>query len=172
VGDCAFSGLVIDVRWLDGEALAEVVRLAEAGLMVILPRSPHPSGRRPRRDYGDLLEALGSCPNVVDRLGASGLRPLIAGADIPPYWARVTAEALYVFFAHPKAREVRYPMRYGQSLCRKRTIRRVTIDHDAGLFSGDLIFEPYQSLLLRVSAAEGVQFVDIGYRPPEPSCVE
>jgi len=40
------------------------------------------------------------------------------------------------------------------------------------LFSVDLIFEPYPPLMLRVSAAEGVQFVDIGYRPPEPSCRE
>jgi hypothetical protein len=172
IGDCAFSGLLIDVEWLDGEALAEVVRLAEAGLMVILRRAPRPPGKRCRGDYRDLLESLRALPNVVDRLGASGLRPLINGEDIPPYWARRTAEALYVFFAHPKARELRYPMRYGQSLCRERAIRRVTIGHETESFPVDLIFEPYQSLLLRVSVAEGVQFVDIGYRPPEPICLE
>jgi hypothetical protein len=104
----------------------------------------------------------------VDRLNASGLRRLIAGDDLPPFWARRTAEALYVFFAHPKARAVRYPMGYGESLCHERMNRQITIDHEGDPFRVDLIFEPYQSLLVRVSAAEGVQFVDIDYRPPDP----
>jgi len=39
-------------------------------------------------------------------------------------------------------------------------------------FPVDLIFEPYQSLLSRVSVAEGAQFVDIGYGPPELTCPE
>jgi hypothetical protein len=47
--------------------------------------------------------------------------------------------------------------------------RRIRIDHEGESFPVDLIFEPYQSLLVRVSVAEGVQFVDIGYRPPEPN---
>jgi alpha-L-rhamnosidase len=168
VGDCAFPGLLIDVEWLNGEAVAEVVRLAGAGLPVILRMLPRSPGKRPRGDYRDLLESLRALPNVVDRLDASGLRPLIAGDDLPPFWARRTAEALYVFFAHPKARTVRYPMGYGESLCRERMTRRVTIDHEGEPFWVDLIFEPYQSLLVRVSFAEGVQFVAIDYRPPEP----
>ena len=172
VGDCAFSGLLIDVEWLDGEALAEVVRLAGAGLPVILRRTPQAPGKRPRGDYQESLDSLRGLPNVTDRLAASGLRPLIAGNDLPPFWARRTAEALYLFFAHPKAREVRYPMRYGQSLCRERAIRRITVDHQGKTFPVELIFEPYQSLLVRVSIAEGVQFVDIGYQPPEPICQE
>jgi hypothetical protein len=168
VGDCAFPGLLIDVEWLDGEALAEVVRLAGAGLPVILQRLPRSPGKRPRVDYRDRLESLRALPNVVDRLDASGLRPLIAGDELPPFWARRTAEALAVFFAHPKARAVRYPMGYGESLCRERMTRRVTIDHEGEPFRVDLIFEPYQSRLVRVSVAEGVRFVDIDYRPPEP----
>ena len=34
----------------------------------------------------------------------------------------------------------------------------------------ELVFEPYQSILACVSRAEGVRFVDIAYRPPEPDC--
>jgi hypothetical protein len=168
VGDCAFGGLLIDVEWLDGDALAEVVRLAEAGLPVILPREPRPPGKSTRGDYRDLLESLRALPNVVDRLDAAGVPPLIAGGDIPPFWARRTPEALYIFFAHPKARELRYPMRYGESLCRERAIRPITIHHEERSFPLDLTFDPYQSVMLRVSAAEDIQLVDIGYRPPEP----
>ena len=36
IGDRHFSALLIDVKWLDGDALGEVVRLADAGLPVIL----------------------------------------------------------------------------------------------------------------------------------------
>jgi hypothetical protein len=170
VGDCAFSALLIDVEWLDGDALGEVVRLANAGLPVILPRSPRSPGKRPRSDYGTLLDALRARPNVFGRLGDSAVAPLVAGDDIPPFWARRTAESLYLFFAHPKARELRYPLRYGQSLFLERVVRRVTIDFEGTLHALDLVFEPYQSLLACVSRAEGVRFVDIGYRPPEPVC--
>ena len=128
VGDCTFSALLIDVEWLDGDALAEVARLAGSGLPVILQRSPRPPGRHPRGDYHTLLAALQARPNVVSRLDDAGLVPIVAGDDLPPFWCRRTAEFLYLFFAHPKARELRYPMRYGQSLCRERVIRRITVN--------------------------------------------
>jgi hypothetical protein len=170
IGDCAFSALLIDVEWLDGDALAEVVRLAGAGLAVILRRPPRPPGRRPRGDYQTLLDALQACPNVVSHLDDAGLAPLVAGDDLPPFWSRRTAEFLYLFFAHPKARELRYPMPYGQSLCHERVIRSITVDWEEASHALDLVFEPYQSLLVCVSRSEGVRFVDIRYRPPEPAC--
>jgi hypothetical protein len=170
VGDGEFSGLLIDVEWLDGDALAEVVRLADAGLPVILRRPPRAPGRRPRDDYDSLLDALIARPNVFVRLADVGLAPLVDGDDIPPFWARRTAESLYLFFAHPKTRELRYPMRYGQSLCRERVVRRVVVQLEGVLHPLELVFEPYQSLLVRASRAEGIQFVDIEYRPPEPAC--
>jgi hypothetical protein len=168
VGGCAFSALLVDVEWLDGRALAELVRLAEAGLPIILPRVPRAPGKRPRSDYQDLLDRLQKRENVVRRLDDAGVSPLVAGPDIPPFWARRTAEALYLFFGHPMAREVRYPLRYGQSLCRKRTTRRIAIDFDGTSSTFDLVFEPYQSLLIRVSRSDGIQFLDLAYRPPDP----
>jgi hypothetical protein len=170
VGDCVFSALLIDVQWLDIDALREVVRLAEAGLPVILPRPPRPPGRYPHGNYRALLDALAARPNVFRQLGDAGLAPLVAGDNLPPFWCRRTAESFSLFFAHPKARGLRYPMRYGQSHCRKRVVRRVVVDFDGALHSLDLVFAPYQSLLACVSRAEGVRFVDIEYRPPEPAC--
>jgi hypothetical protein len=170
VGDCSASALLIDVNWLDGDALVEVVRLAEAGLPVILRRPPHAPGKRPRGDYEALRDALRALPNVFRRLGDTSLAPLVDGRDLPPFWARRTDEALYLFFAHPKARELRYPMRYGQSLCREPVTRRATVDFEGARHPLDLVFEPYQSLMARVSRADGVQFLNIEYRPPEPTC--
>jgi hypothetical protein len=170
VGDCAFPALLIDVEWLDGDALAEVVRLADAGLPVILRRSPRPPGKRPRGDYPALLGALAARPNVVGRLDEAALAPLVSGEDLPPFWARRTAEALYFFFAHPKAHDLRYPMRYGESLCRELMSRRIVIDAEGVRVPLDLVFEPYQSLLVCVARDGGVRLVDIRYRPPEPVC--
>ncbi len=168
IGDCAVAALLLDVDWLAGDALAKVVRLSDAGLRVILRRFPFPPERRPRADYDTLLDSLRTRMNVFTRLEDAGLTPLVSGDDLPPFWARRTAEALYLFFAHPKGRNLRSPMTYGQSLCRGNEVRRVAIDFDGATHRLALVFEPYQSLLVRVSGAEGVQLVDIAYRPREP----
>jgi len=168
IGDCTFPALLVEVEWLDGSALAEIVRLADAGLRVILGRLPQAPGKRPRPDYQSLLHALQGHRNVVRSLDRAGVAPLAAGDDLPPIWARRTALALYVFFAHPMARALRYPMLYGQSRCGKRLRRCATVEFEGSRFSVDLVFEPHQSLLLRASRSDGMQFVDIGYRPPEP----
>jgi hypothetical protein len=169
VGDCSFGALLIDVEWLDGAALAEVVRLAEAGLRVILSQTPRAPGRQPRGDYHALLEALQASPNVVRQLSEAGLAPLVAGEELPSFWARRTAGSVYVFFAHPMAREMHYPMRYGQSLCRENVSRRIAVELDGVVHPIDLLFEPYQSLMVCISRADGARFVDIKYRPPEPT---
>jgi alpha-L-rhamnosidase len=168
VGDCSFSALLIDVEWLDGDALAEIVRLAEAGALVVLPSIPRAPGKRPRDDYQVLLDRLQGRENVVRRLADAHIRPLVKGGDIPPFWARNTAESLYLFFGHPMVRDVQYPLRYGQSLCRDRLTRRIAIDFEGISSSIVLVFEPYQSILLRVSLADGVQILDLAYQPPVP----
>jgi hypothetical protein len=168
VRDCTFHGLLIDVEWLDSDALGEIVRLAGLGLPVILRRVPRSPGRHARDDYQRLLDQLHACPNVVDRLDLAGVTPLVTGDDLPPFWCRCTHGSLNLFFAHPKARELRYPMRYGQSLCRERMIRPITINHAGDSYAADLVFEPYQSLMVRLSQPEGVRFVDVAYHPPEP----
>jgi hypothetical protein len=170
VGDCSFAALLIDVEWLDGEALAEIDRLAEAGLSVILARLPNAPGKRPRGDYQALLEQLRTRSGVVGTLEEARLVPVVAGDDIPPFWARRTTQSLYLFFAHPKARELCYPMRYGQSHCPRAEVRRVTIDLEGTTYPLELVFEPNQSLVVRISRANGVQFVDITYRAPVPVC--
>jgi hypothetical protein len=170
IGDRAFDALWLDVEWLDGEALSDVVRLAHAGLPVILRRIPRSPGRHARDDYQSLLGALQSSPSVVDRLERAVVRPLVSGNDLPSFWCRRSALALYLFFAHPMTREVRYPLRHGQSRCNERVVRRITIDYEGAAHALDLVFEPYQSLLVRVSQADGARFVDINYRPPEPVC--
>jgi hypothetical protein len=168
VGDCAFPALLIDVEWLDRDALADISRLVEAGLRLILPRLPKAPGKRPRSDYQAMLDRLRARANVVVRIDGLSIVPIVSGKDVPPFWARRTAEAVYLFFGHPMVRDVRYPLRYGQSFCRDRVARRVGLEFDGRTSTLDLVFEPYQSILTRVSTAGDVKFLDLGYRPPEP----
>jgi hypothetical protein len=168
IGQCAFPALLVDVGWLDGSALEAIVRLAEAGLRVILRRLPEAPGKCPRPDYSKLLATLQNHGNVVDSLDLAGLAPVVAGDDLPPFWARRTTDFLYLFFAHPKARELGYPLSYGQSLCRQSVQRNITIQFEGASAPLDLVFKPYQSLLVRMSRADGVRLIDIAYTPPEP----
>jgi len=59
-------------------------------------------------------------------------------------------------------------MRYGQSLCLEREVRSIAVDFDGARHEFDLVFEPYQSLMLSVSSTRGIRLVDIEYHPPEP----
>ena len=84
------------------------------------------------------------------------------------FWAREGDGELLIFFAHPLAREVRYPMAYGQSYCDGPLDRRVVIHYGDASREVTLRFEPYQSIMLRVSKDGEVGVLDVGYVPETP----
>jgi hypothetical protein len=169
VGSQSFDGLYVDCEWLDAESLLEIERLAAAGLLVVLVRRPKQPGHHPRPDFEHSLDGLYRLGNVIEHLGQTNLRPLVTGRDLPPFWARKTSNYTYFFFAHPKAREVRYPMPYGSSRFSMPLVRRVRLHSGAASTEVELVFEPYQSLLVRISTNGDVDFIDTAYRPPEPA---
>ncbi len=168
VGSQSFGGLYLDVEWLDADALGEVERLAAAGLPVILKCRPLQPGHRPQPDYEARIEALLELPNVVSDLAQAPLAPLVSGDGLPPCWARQLADYTDFFFANPKAVEVRYPMPFGLSFCQETVRRRVTLRAGSSAADVELVFEPYQSLLVRLSAKGAVESLDCRYRPPDP----
>jgi hypothetical protein len=169
VGSQTFGGLYVDCEWLDAESLLEIERLAADGLLVVLVRRPRQPGHVPRSDFEHSLDGLYRLGNVTEHLGQTNLRPLVTGRDLPPFWARKTATHTYFFFAHPKAREVRYPMPYGFSRSSMPVVRRVRLHSGEASTEVELVFEPYQSLLVRISTTGDVDFINTGYRPPEPA---
>ena len=98
---------------------------------------------------------------------------LVEGDDLPPFWARRTADALHLFFAHPgPACVVCYPMQYGQSRdWLGRPPDGVAIDLDGDRLPLDLDFGPHgQSLFVRVTAAGGASGSSTSDdRPPTPT---
>ena len=168
VGSQSFAALYLDVEWLDADALIEVERLAASGLPVILKRRPHQPGHCPRSDYEARLDALATLPSVSASLSEARLRPLVWGQNLPPCWARQTAAYTDFFFAHPKAADVRYPMPFGFSFCEETIRRKVTVRTASSAAEIELVFEPYQSLLFRLSAEGAIQPLDCRYCPPVP----
>ena len=168
-GDGLFRWLYVDVEWLDQRGLRELLRLAESGLPVLIRRKPLQPGRISSDSYDRDLARLLSLENVSSDPGKIvSTPPLLEGPDIPDYWCRVDGDEAYIFLAHPSTHDLRYHMRYGQSveaIATKRTVRL-----NFGKFSGEisLNFNPRQSLLLRVSGS-GVDFVDIEYQHTEPA---
>jgi hypothetical protein len=168
IGTQSFAALYLDVEWLDADALVEIHRLAAAGLKVILTRRPRQPGHHARGDYQLTLDSLTALPNVVAGLAQAGLRPVVSGENLPSYWARQTGNDTDFFFAHPKAAEVHYPMPFGFSRCDETVRRRVTLWSASASADVELVFSPYQSLVLRLSAKGEITPIECGYHPPIP----
>jgi hypothetical protein len=166
IRDLAFRQLYLDVESLDNDALTSVLRLARAGAPVTLKRRPREPGLRPHDDYEARLNELVSLPSVAAHFALPD--PLVAGEQLPDYWAREADGELYLFFAQPLAQGLTLPLRYGQSQMEAPVQRTVRIHAQGKTQQLKLIFKPYQSLLLRVDRRGKVRFLDIDYVPKTP----
>jgi hypothetical protein len=154
-GAVAFEALYVDCQWLDPEALQSILRLASAGLPVVLPTLP----RRPGRatdvvgpgEFESMLDQLLHLPNVVSQLDELGLTPLLEGGDLPDFWARQCDDDMIIFLAHPATRQVVYPMKLGQADRLKPAERALTF-HTHGLDRTLVLsFPANRSILLHVT---------------------
>ena len=168
IGDLLFEALYLDCEWLDAGALEEVARLAQDGAKIVLKRVPKLPGMRRHARYAGWLEELARLRNVRGALTELGLRPLVEALHPPTYWVRAGEGELLIFFAHPLAREVRYPMAYGQSHSDGPVERRVVIHYGEASREVILRFEPNRSILLRVSRDGEVGELDLGFVPEPP----
>ena len=164
-GEAEFSALVVDVAWLDGEALCEILRLAQEGLPIHLPRRPRQPGHRASAGYERELAQLLASPTVSADLQQVLRRPpLVTGSDLPDFWCRVEEDRHTFFFAHPHAQGLRYPLAYGQALRAGTEQRLVRIQIEDRAREVELVFPPGQSLLFTVSQA-GAEFMGLEFDP-------
>jgi hypothetical protein len=171
IGGASVAALYLDAEWLDADALEQITRLARTGAPVVLKRSPALPGMRRHPHYADWLAELNGLPNVVASLEQLDVRQLVVsqdGEDLPYYWAREGAGELLIFFAHPQAREVRFPLTYGQSYADAPIERTVTLSYGEASQQVTLRFDPYQSLLVRLTRSGEVGLLDLDFRPPVP----
>ncbi len=171
VGKAEFSSLFVDVEWLDREVLSEILRLARAGLPICIRRKPAQPGLRKSKDYDDMLGELFSLKNVGGDIRKFVVNPpLVEGSEVPEYWCRIDGDCRLIFFAHPKTKELKYPMTYGQSYCREEI--RIGLNLNANHRSNkiELNFKPYQSVFAIIDNDGKVHFEDIYYQPRSIKC--
>jgi hypothetical protein len=157
-GAAFFEALYVDCQWLDQETLQSILRLASAGLPIVLPTLP----RRPGRATGlvgpgkfeAMLDRLVSLPSVVSRLDDLGLTPLLQGRDLPNFWARQWDDDMIIFLAHPGTREVVYPMTLGQADMLKPAKRTLTLHSHGRKRTIRLSFPPNRSILLHATSKQ------------------
>ena len=82
------------------------------------------------------------------------LTPLLAGDDIPLYWARAIDGDLLLFFAHPTAKKIAYPMSYGLSSVADDKTYSLTAHWAGQDVPLSLRFKPAQSLMCLISGVQ------------------
>ncbi|MDD5705258.1 MAG: glycosyl hydrolase [Kiritimatiellae bacterium] len=147
-GQAEFSWLYVDVEWLDDGALRDLMRLVRAGLPLCLRRRPTQPGRNRSPEYPSLLTALMNLPNVAADIPAGMPPPLVTGEDIPPFWARDDGRETVLFFAHPDARSLRYPMLYERQWNETPASRALTFEAYGRRSTTILKFQPHESALV------------------------
>jgi hypothetical protein len=169
VGEQAFSTLYLDVYYLDDDALGTILGLARAGLPVCLKRPPHQPGRTKSPTFEARVRELQALPNVSgDLTRVARGKPLVAGENLPDFWARVDGDETIIFFANPKAQNLHLPLQYGQSLATEDVKRPVEITVVGKTTPLTLVFKPYQSILLTIDGNGTLGFVDITFQPKTP----
>ena len=170
VGDASFSALYVDVNYMDNSALERIYTLAKAGLKVGLKQQPKQPSKVSFSSYQNILDSLVMLPNVKEEFDQKFVgNPLLAGNDLPPYWCRKLDDgSLYLFLAQPNAKQLTYPIYSGQSYMNQTVERKLSINYNGNKLDTTLIFEPYQSKLLRLSPKGKVEEIDISFFPKDP----
>jgi hypothetical protein len=169
INDLEFNMLYIDVNYMDIEALKTIKKIADEGLPVCLKKFPEQAGYRKDPGFQILLDALVNLSNVNNVMAKLKIpKPLISGDKIAEFRCRVVGDELLLFCANPLAADISYPMSYGQSLSDSTITMPIKINTRNGEKDVELIFEPYQSLLLKIQSGNKVSFENIEYRPPVP----
>jgi len=169
VGDAVFNALYIDVNYLDSEALTTILNLAKKGFPVCIKRMPKEPGKIKSVDYKKRLAELMQLKNVSKEFKKVHTSlPLVQGKNVTDFWCKKDGDVQYIFFSHPMAQNLHYPMGYGQSFCKKDITQKIIINTNGKSVRVKLKFKPYQSLLLKIDKNGAIEFVDINYQVPVP----
>ena len=168
-GNTSFRALYINVNYLPYETLCSLVELAKKGLPVCLKNDVKEPGRNKHKDYSAKLAQLKSFKNVSsDHRKIYSLKPLLEGENLPEFWVRKDTKDISIFFANPKTKDLKYPVKYGQSLQNENITKNIVLNINNKSIPIELIFKPYQSLMIRIDENLKIHFEDISFMPPVP----
>ena len=173
-GDCEFRRLYIDAKFLDINTLRVIVSLAKKGFPICIKQVPkEPGYKKSEIEYNKLLNELYKSQNVKTDWNALGeLVPLITGSTDFDFWCKETDNSLYIFFANPKSKGLKFPLEYGQSLNDKKNTFEIIINYAGNSIPLKLEFDPYQSIMIKISRDEKAEFIDVGFTPKTPVYIQ
>ena len=170
VGDAEFSALYIDVEYMDYRSLIRIYDLAKRGLPICLKNDLKEPSNHKQKDYDLVLNQLKSLKNVKIEFNKTiDHPPLIRGEVLPDYWCRVDVEGnYYIFLAQLPAKDLKYPLYSGQSFADSSMTLELSFQMQNIEIEETVVFNPYQSLMLKVSSVGKLEYLDINYVPKDP----
>ncbi len=170
VGDATFSLLYADVKYMDVRALKRILQLGRQGLKVCIKQIPSQPGKIKSPEYTSMLKELMSLKNVShDFKQLIGHPPLIKGDSLPDHWCRIDESGnKYLFLAQWPSKNLEYPVYSGQSFSQETKTMNFTLYSNGKLQDVKLQFDPYQSILLKISPTGVITQEDIRYYPKPP----
>jgi hypothetical protein len=155
---------------MDIRALRRIVQLAKEGLPVCLKQIPEQPGQVSSEEFASLMDVLTSFPHVSSEFSkVVSHKAFITGIDLPDYWCRVDDKGNYIIFlAQPLAKDLRYPVYGGQSWMDTAEVRNVEFSVHGKSIPYTVTFDPYQSVLLRISPGGQIETIDITFVPRTP----
>jgi hypothetical protein len=93
---------------------------------------------------------------------------LVEGKNLTDFWCRKTKDKYIFFFSNPLAQNLHLPLMYGQSYNTKTITKEVLFNIEGKKIPYNLVFEPYQSILLRIDASGKVELQPAKFVPKTP----
>jgi hypothetical protein len=169
VGDATFNSLLVDVEYIDKDAFNTILGLAKQGFPICLKRDPKIPGMKKWNDYDKMLRELKSLKNVSSQLATViNHPPLVQGNNLPDFWCRKTKDKYIFFFSNPKSQNLHLPIMYGQSFNPKTVSQDVTFNLEGKKIPYKLVFEPYQSILIRIDISGKIEVIQNKFVPKTP----
>jgi hypothetical protein len=163
-GDAKINTLVVKSDYLDISTLKAIKEKADEGLKIYFEKRPKQAGKFKSKQFIELLNEIAALDNVYEDYDvAVEKKPYIEGNDIPEHIVRFIDRDIYVFFAHPYAKNLTLPVEYGFSETENIISSEVTVNHLGVSQNVELKFKPYQSLLMKIDDNNKIEFINIDY---------
>ncbi|MGA2296249.1 MAG: glycosyl hydrolase [FCB group bacterium] len=169
IGDAEFKSLYIDADYLDYEVLQTVYSLAKNGFPICIKHTPKEPGYNKHKDYDLLYNKVSAMKNVSSDFSKINKSiPLLQGEKLPDYWCKSTGNELYIYFSNPTAQDLHYPIKYGQSLTKNNIEKAIIMNAFGKKYNVNLVFNPYQSILMKITKDGKISSENIEFKPKEP----
>ena len=159
----------MDVNYIDIDALKSILALAKQGLPVCLKKDPKQPGKIKSADYSKMIKELKSLKNVSSQWTLLvNHPPLVQAKELTDFWCRKTKDKYIFFFSNPLSQNLHLPIMYGQSYNTKTITEDVIFNIEGKKIPYKLVFEPYQSIVLRIDASGKIDLQEVTFIPKTP----